>query len=113
MQRFCFTLDLRPDLNLIAEYVELHRHGRPEIHQSIRDAGVLDMQIFLTDNRLFMIMDTNDTFTLEYKAAMDLANPHVLEWEQLMTRFQDVDGLGDPTTRWKPLEKIFQLDNRE
>jgi L-rhamnose mutarotase len=112
MQRFCFTLNLRPDLNLIAEYVDLHRYGRPEIHQSIRDTGVLDMQIFLTGNRLFMIMDTDDTFTLEHKAAMDLANPEVLAWEQLMTRFQDVDESGDPTTRWEPLEKIFQLYGR-
>lgn len=110
MQRFCFALDLRPDPQLIAEYVDLHRHGRPEIHQSIRDAGVLDMQIFLLHNHLFMIMDTTDAFTLEGKTAMDLANPKVMEWEQLMSRFQDVDQSGDPTGRWKPLRKIFQLE---
>jgi L-rhamnose mutarotase len=112
MQRFCFTLDLRPDSSLIAEYVELHRQGRPEIHQSIRDSGVLDMQIFLIHNRLFMVMDTDDMFTLEHKAAMDLANPKVLEWEQLMARFQDVDASSDPTGRWMLLEKIFQLESQ-
>ena len=110
MRRFCFTLDLRPDLELIAEYVDLHRHGRPEIHQSIREAGVLDMQIFLIENHLFMIMDTTDAFTLESKAAMDLANPQVMEWEQLMSRFQAIDQDSDPTKRWRPLQKIFQLD---
>lgn len=109
MQRFCFTLKLRPDSELIAEYVELHRDGRPEIHQSIRDAGVTDMQIFLNGNQLFMIMDTTDSFTLERKAAMDLANPAVVEWERLMSRFQDVDEHGDSTKRWQLLTKIYQL----
>jgi L-rhamnose mutarotase len=109
MQRFCFTLNLRPDPDLVAEYVELHRHGRPEIHRSIRDAGVLDMQIFLHGRQLFMVMDTTDSFTLEQKAAMDLANPEVLEWERLMARFQDVNEHGDFDTKWKLLQKVFQL----
>ncbi|MBB5327983.1 L-rhamnose mutarotase [Edaphobacter lichenicola] len=43
MKRFCLTLSLRPDPELIAEYIEHHRIGRPEIHKSIRDAGVLDI----------------------------------------------------------------------
>jgi L-rhamnose mutarotase len=109
MQRFCFTLHLRSDPALIAEYVELHRDGRPEIHQSIRDAGVIDMQIYLIGNQLFMIIDTTDSFTLEKKAAMDLANPAVVEWERLMGRFQEVDEMSDPTKRWRLIEKVFQL----
>lgn len=109
MQRFCFTLDLRPNQKLIDEYVEHHKFGRPEIHHSIRSAGVLDMQIFLLGNRLFMIIDTTDDFTLEAKAAMDKANPAVMEWEQLMARYQDVDPAGNPTSRWQPMQKIFQL----
>jgi L-rhamnose mutarotase len=103
MLRFCFALELRPDPALIAEYVELHREGRPEIHRSIRDAGVLDMQIFLLGNQLFMIMDTTDAFTLEDKAALDRANPSVVAWEQLMSRFQNVDPSGDLAGRWHPL----------
>ena len=110
MQRFCFTLDLRPDPQLIREYVDHHRLGRPEIHQSILDAGVVDMQIFLLGSRLFMIMDALDTFSLEAKAAMDQANPRVLEWERLMAKYQDVDPDGNPTSKWQLMEKIFQLD---
>ncbi len=109
MQRYCFTLDLRPDQALIDEYVALHRDGRPEIHQSIRDAGVLDMQIFLLGNRMFMIMDTEDDFTMERKAAMDAANPKVQEWEQLMSRFQNVDTDGSDFKKWRLMQKIFQL----
>lgn len=102
-------LDLRPDPALIAEYIRLHREVWPEIQASIRDAGVVDMQIYNAGNRLFMIMDTQDDFSLEQKSKMDAANPKVLEWETLMGRFQQVDTGADPTRRWVELTKVFQL----
>lgn len=110
MQRYCLQLDLRPDPTLMAEYIEHHRAVWPEIQQSIRDAGVLDMQIYNLGNRLFMIMDTADDFSLERKAAMDAANPKVLEWERLMGRYQQVDEGANPTTRWVRMDKVFQLE---
>lgn len=109
MRRFCLTLDLRSNPILIEEYIAHHQAVWPEILQSIRDAGVLDMQIYNAKNRLFMILDTTDDFTLEKKAAMDAANPKVLEWETLMGRFQQVDSEANPTTRWTETTKVFQL----
>jgi L-rhamnose mutarotase len=109
MKRYCLTLNLRNDAALIAEYIEHHKEGRPAIHQSIRDAGVTDMQIYELDGRLFMIMDTDDSFSFERKARMDAANPAVQEWEALMAKFQDVDAADDPSGKWKVMEKIFQL----
>ena len=109
MQRYCFALDLRPDSVLISEYIRLHEEVWPEIKKSIRDADVLDMQIYCLGNRLFMIMDTLDGFTLERKSAMDASNPKVIEWETLMGTFQQVDDAGDPTQKWQLMDKIFQL----
>jgi L-rhamnose mutarotase len=109
MVRYCLTLDLRPDPELVAEYIEWHREGWPEVHKSIRDAGVVDMQLFELDGRLFMIMDTDDSFSFERKAAMDATNPKVQEWEALMAKFQDVRLEADPSAKWKPMRKIFQL----
>ena len=109
MQRYCLALDLRTDPVLIAEYIRLHKDVWPEIKQSIRDAGVLDMQIYRLGNRLFMIMDTADDFTMERKAAMDAANPKVIEWETLMGTYQQIDDSGDLTQRWRLTDKIFQL----
>ena len=109
MRRFCLALDLRPDPTLIQEYIEHHKAVWPDILASLHAAGVLDMQIYNTGNRLFMIMDTVDDFSLEKKAAMDAANPRVLEWETLMGRFQQVDSDANPTTRWVEMTKVFQL----
>ena len=109
MKRFCLTLNLRPDPELISEYIEHHRVGRPEIHESIRNAGVLDMQIYHFDGTLFMIMDTTDDFTFERKAEMDRVNPAVQAWESLMSRYQNVSTASDPSTRWRQMERIFKL----
>jgi len=102
-------LNLRPDPALIAEYIEYHKEGWPAVHASIRDTGVLDMQIFELDGRLFMIMDTDDDFSFERKEAMDKANPVVQEWESLMAKFQDVGADADPSAKWRLMQKIFQL----
>jgi L-rhamnose mutarotase len=109
MKRFCLTLNLRNDPALIAEYIDFHREVWPEIRQSIRDAGVLDMQIYELDGRLFMIMDTDDGFSFERKALLDAANARVQEWEALMARFQDIGADADPGAKWKLMQKIFQL----
>ena len=109
MKRFCMSLDLRPDPALIAEYIRLHQDVWPEIRESIKVAGVLDMQIYHLNGRLFMIMDTTDEFKLEQKAAMDTANLKVMEWETLMAQFQQVDETANPAKRWQRLEKVFQL----
>ena len=110
MRRYCLTLDLRRDEALIAEYIELHKAVRPEIQKSIRDAGVLDMQLFELDGRVFMIMDVVDDFSFERKAAMDSSNPDVQVWERQVAKFQDVDPNGDQSGKWKVMQKIFQLD---
>jgi L-rhamnose mutarotase len=110
MKRFCLTLGLRDDPVLKAEYIDYHRQVWPEILESLRVAGILDMQIFERDGLLFMIMDTDDAFTFERKAQLDAANPRVREWETLMARFQDVSDGGDSAAKWRPMQKIFQLE---
>lgn len=109
MQRFCLTLAMYPDPELIAEYKERHRHVWPEVLQSLRDAGVLDMQIYLQESRLTMVLETTDEFTLERKGEMDRANPVVMQWEREMAKFQAVDPATDASARWQRLDCVFSL----
>lgn len=53
MKRYCFALDLKDDEGLIAEYEEWHKKVCPEIIQSIKQAGINDMEIYKVQNRLF------------------------------------------------------------
>jgi len=111
MKKYCLTCDLVDDPALIAEYEHWHGAGNgwPEIKKSILDAGITNMEIYRFGNRMFMIMETDDSFDFERKAAMDAANPKVQEWEQLMWKFQQSVPGSKPGEKWVMLKPIFQL----
>ncbi|NTE04404.1 L-rhamnose mutarotase [Agrobacterium tumefaciens] len=109
MKRYCLTLDLIDDEKLINEYKQYHLEVWPEIKDSIRNAGVDDMQIYLLGNRLFMIMEVNDEFSFEQKSAADLANPKVQEWETLMWKYQQALPQAKPGEKWILMDQIFKL----
>ena len=109
-RRYCLTLDLKNDPDLIAEYRRYHEQIWPEITQSIRDSGIEGMQIYLRGTRMFMIMDVNDKFSFEAKARAESANPKVQQWEALMWKFQQALPDAQPGEKWLPMELIFQLE---
>jgi L-rhamnose mutarotase len=111
MKRYCLALDLIDDSELIKEYEHWHsaENGWPEIRKSIVDSGITNMEIYRTGNRLFMIMETDDSFTFDRKGEMDAANAKVQEWEQLMWKFQQPLPWAKEGEKWVLMDKIFQL----
>ena len=107
--RYCFALDLKDDPMLIAEYERYHERIRPEIEASIRESGITDMEIYRVGNRLFMIMETDDTFSFEAKAAADTANPKVQEWEDLMWSYQQSLPMAKPGEKWVLMKNMFTM----
>lgn len=83
-----FALDLQNDPKLIEEYENYHKNIWPEIKESIIGAGITNMEIFRTGDRLFMVMETSESFDGDAKAKADAENPKVQEWENLMWKFQ-------------------------
>jgi L-rhamnose mutarotase len=111
MKRYCLALDLIDDPALIAEYEHWHKAENcwPEIKKSILDEGITQMEIYRTGNRLFMIMETDETFDGAKKAAADAANPIVQKWENLMWKFQQPLPWAKEGEKWIVMDKIFQL----
>lgn len=108
--RYCLALDLKDDQKLIAEYEAFHQKVWPAIINSIKDAGITGMEIYRVSNRLFMIMETDETFSFERKYAMDQANPEVQEWETLMWKYQQALPAAKPGEKWMLMNKIFDLN---
>jgi L-rhamnose mutarotase len=109
-RRFCLTLDLKDDPQLIAEYKRYHQRIWPEITQSLHDAGIENAEIYALGARMFMILEVNEQFSFEAKARMDTANPKVQEWEQLMWKFQQALPQAKPSEKWLLMERIFKLE---
>lgn len=108
-KRYCLTLDLQDDPQLIAEYERYHENVWPEIARSLRDSGIEDMEIYLLGTRLFMIMEVNERFSFEAKAQADRENPKVREWEELMWKFQKPLPAAKPGEKWLLMRRIFKL----
>ena len=108
-RRYCLALDLKDDPRLIAEYEAHHRQVWPEILESLAGAGILSMEIYRLQNRLFMVMEVSDRFSFEATAAADAANDRVQAWETLMWRYQQAVPGGPPGAKWRLMERVFDF----
>ncbi|MGB5553202.1 MAG: L-rhamnose mutarotase [Flavobacteriaceae bacterium] len=109
MKRHCLALDLKNDRELIAKYEEYHRNVWPEILKSLRDSGIAHMEIYRIANRLFMIIDVQDSFSFDKKAKLDADNQRVQDWEVLMWDYQQALPIAKPGEKWLPMTKIFEF----
>jgi L-rhamnose mutarotase len=111
VKRFCQTLDLKDKPELIAEY--RRRHSRDEawseIMDGIREVGILEMEIYLVDTRLFMIVETPVDF--DWDSAMERLSklPRQQEWEDYMSEFQQAPQGASSDEKWRMMERIFHL----
>ncbi|MEX2591973.1 MAG: L-rhamnose mutarotase [Anditalea sp.] len=110
-RKYCLALDLKDDPHLIEAYKQYHaeENFRPEITASIKESGVTHMEIYLTGNRLFMIMEVDENFDFKRKAQMDAENPQVQEWESFVSTFQQSLPWAKEGEKWVVMEKIYQL----
>jgi L-rhamnose mutarotase len=109
MERYCLALDLKDDPIIINKYIDHHKKVSKEIISSIKEADIEVMDIYLTGNRLFMIMEVGEAFSFEQKAKMDEGNPMVQDWESLMDTLQKALPWAKPGEKWVLMEKIFSL----
>ena len=111
-KRYCKTLSLKDDAQLIEDYKKVHAPGAawPEITQGMKDVGIIDMEIYIMGTRLFMIMDTVADFDHD-KAMAELATkPRQSEWEAYVSRFQQSSAEATADEKWQLMERIYKLD---
>jgi L-rhamnose mutarotase len=111
MKRYCLTLNLKNDPELIRQYEEHHKKVWPEIIGSIKDAGIENMEVYRHGIRLFMIMEVGDDFSFEKKQSADEQNAKVQEWEQLMWQYQKALPGTAKGGKWVLMDRIFALQD--
>lgn len=107
MKRYCQTLELLDDPEMIRQYCEVHSHVWPEIVEGQRAVGILDMQIYRRGTHAFMICDTVDDFDWERDMARLAKLPRQAEWEAYVARFQGADPSLPSDRKWRMMDRIF------
>ena len=104
------TLDLRDDPAAIAAYRQYHAQVWPEVERSLTHAGIRQMDIYLLERRLVMILEVEDGLDVgrvfERHAASD---PKVVQWERLMKTLQQPAPGAPPGAWWALMEPVYQL----
>lgn len=111
-KRYCKTLTLEDDPQLIEDYKKVHAVGQvwPEITQGMIDVGILDMEIYIAGTRLFMIMDTIPDFDHDMAMAKLGDMPRQSEWEAYVSKFQKTSAEASADEKWQMIERIYKLD---
>jgi len=111
-KRYCKTLTLEDNPELIEEYKKVHAPGAcwPEITRGMIEVGILDMEIYILGNRLFMIMDTVPEFDHESAMSELATKPRQSEWEAYVSRFQKTSSESTADEKWQVMERIFKLE---
>ena len=104
VKRYCQTMELKDDVELIRRYREAHdkEHFWDEIKEGIKAVGILEMEIYILGNRLFMIVDAPLDF--DWDSAMAR-----LEWEEHVAMFQDCAADATSDQKWQMMERMFYL----
>lgn len=92
MKRICQCLKLKNDPQLISEYEYWHRPENiwPEVIEGLKKIGIINMEIYRNENQLFMVIDLPDDFNWEQEMQRLALLPKQREWEEFMSKFQDV-----------------------
>ena len=110
-EKLIYALDLKDDPALIERYKQWHAPGQVPvaINDSIREAGIEGLEIYLVGNRMFMILTPGPDFDPVAKAQADAASEEVQNWETLMWNFQQALPFAEPGQKWLQMERIYSL----
>jgi L-rhamnose mutarotase len=113
-QRHVLALDLTDDPESIAQYRTWHRAGGPPpaVIESLRATGIVELEIFLTGNRLVMILLASNAFSFDALERLNASNAEIQAWETLMWTFQKALPWAKPGQKWVTMERIFALSEQ-
>lgn len=111
VKRYCQTLSLRDNPELIEAYRKAHskEESWPEIRAGIREVGILEMEIYILGSKLFMIVETPLNFDWDKAMAKLATLPRQAEWEEYVAKFQQCAEGTTSDEKWQMMERMFYL----
>lgn len=111
VKRYCQTLSLRDNPELIEAYRKAHskEESWPEIRAGIREVGILEMEIYILGSKLFMMVETPLNFDWDKAMAKLATLPRQAEWEEYVAKFQQCAEGATSDEKWQMMERMFYL----
>jgi L-rhamnose mutarotase len=111
MNRHVLTVNLKDDPAAVEAYRRHHARVWPEVLDSLRRAGVRDMDIHLLGRQLVMVVELQDGLDVtRVFAAHRTSSARVAEWEALMKALQEAVPAARPGEWWATMEPVFHLN---
>jgi L-rhamnose mutarotase len=104
------TVNLKNEPGVIETYRRYHRDVWPEVQNSLRQHGVMRMDIHLLGRQLVMVVEMLDG--LDYRIAFEshaASSQRVAEWERLMKSLQEPSQEARTGEWWAVMEPVFRL----
>ena len=111
VKRYCQTLNLKDNPELVAEYRKRHAQGEvwPETLAAIREVGILEMEIYILGTNTVMIVETPLDFDWDTAMAKMATLPKQKEWEAYMAELQNADPDATSAEKWQLMDRMFHL----
>ncbi len=111
VKRYCQTLDLKENPELIERYKYLHSSEASwkDIRDGIRQVRILEMEIYIIGSRLFMVVETPLDFNWDESMAKLATLPRQQEWECVVAEFQKCEPGATSSEKWRLMERMFYL----
>jgi L-rhamnose mutarotase len=111
MNRYVLTVNLKDDPAAIETYRRHHASVWPEVVDSLRRAGVRDLDIHLLGRQLVMIVELDDGLDVKRVFTSHRASSaRVAEWEALMKTLQEPVAGAPAGEWWTIMEPVFHLN---
>lgn len=111
VKRYCQTLQLKDDPDLIAEYEKWHQSENiwKEITDGLKEVGVIDSEIYRHGTLLVMILTVPVDFDFQVQMEKLAQLPRQAEWEEFMSKYQASDPNAASSEKWVQMKRIFKL----
>ena len=109
LKRYVQFLEIKDDPELMAQYRYWHseKHHWREIREGIRAVGILEMEIYMRNNQLVMIVDAPAEFDWQEGMRRLATLPRQAEWEAFVARLQGCRADARSDEKWQLMERIF------
>lgn len=111
VKRYCQCLEITDNPEMIRLYKECHSRENhwKEIRDGIRRVGILEMEMYISGNKVFMIVETERDFDWEASMARLADLPRQAEWEAFVAALQGCDPAASSAQKWTMMDRMFYL----